>query len=670
MTLSKYGKIIQLSGFAVLLMLLALPVFGQVKQMVQVKTFDQKLNPFKNLELIFNETIPVKTNEKGTTFIEMNETDLPFRAVEIKNEGLEVASWNFSKGVIEIIIRKKNYQLVSVTILDEKQRPLEKKDIIFTGSKKINLKTTSTGTVELPLGLDERISSPSQFAIKGFQSIRLISNNGSYTLAVERLAPPAVISKPAETVTRSYDNEVASLDTVQSLAAFYQIVRDMAMDALNEEQKTKVDLKFNELLKGMQRSGNGEQAITFSITDSTEITDDIKRLMERALAERSQLEVQRSEFDTRIKTFDKKLAGGIAGMDANTRDQLLSDIISLENLLSENQRQFDKNQAEYQRAINLLKERYFDIKILEEKLSVVESLREAEQREFRQRIIFALIAFIIFIILIILLARFSNSLRKQKQALTQANNEITKINESLEERVISRTKLLQEAVVELDTFLYRASHDLRTPVATIEGISNLAEHISRTEFVEMIKTSTEKMNNLLKNLSVISEINHPAALKEINLSDIVKKVAAHFEEFVVRNNIQITWSCPDSIRITTYPLFLEVVIVKLVENALFFTLIKEDTEPLIRVTVSKNDTDIMLMVQDNGVGIDERVRPRIFEMFYRGHEKSKGSGLGLYIVSRCLRLMKGRIEVDSSAGQTRITVHLPDSIGIVSPPNI
>lgn len=655
---------IQVSVFSVLLMFLALPAaLGQVKQMVQVKTFDQKLSPFKNLELLLNEKIPVKTSDKGSAFIEMNETDLPIRSVEIKNEGLEVASWNFSKGIIEIIARKKNYQLVSVTILDEKQRPLEKTDVIFIGSKKINVKTSPEGTAQLPLGLDERISSPNQFSIKGFQPVRLTSNSGSYTLAVERLAPPEVIRqvRPAETITQSYVKEVASLDTVQSLAAFYQIVRNMAMDALDEAQKNKVDLKFNELLKSIQASGNGGQEFAISITDSTEITDDIKRLIERALAERGQLEVQRTEFDIRIKTFNKNLSGGISGMDAATRNRLLNDILALENLLNENQRQFDENQAEYQRAINLVKERYFDIKLLEEKLSVVESLREAEQREFQQQILFALIAVIIFIILIILLARFSNKLRKQKQALTRANNEITKINENLEERVDSRTKLLQEAVVELDTFLYRASHDLRTPVASIEGISSLADHISRTELVELIKASTEKMNNLLKNLSVISEINHPSALQEISVIDIVKEVAAHFEESVVRNNVQITWLCPDSIRINTYPVFLQVIILKLVENALFFTLINQGVKPLIRVTVSRHDKNIMLMVEDNGVGIDVNVRPRIFEMFFRGHEKSKGSGLGLYIVSRCLRLMKGNVTVDSSANHTRITVQLPDS---------
>lgn len=664
-TLLRYRKVIQ-PGFIVILMVVSVTfAFGQAKQMVLVKTFDQKLSPFKNLELTLNGTIAVKTSERGTNFLEISETELPVRTIEIKNDELEVASWNFSKGILEIIVRKKNYQLVTVLILDEKQQPLDKTDISFTGTRKLNVKTSADGKIQLPLAPDERLTSPAQFSIKGYQSVRINPAAGSYTLNVERIQLPAETPKQvAPATTRSYAKEVASLDTVQSLSVFYTIVRDMAMDALNDDQKRRVDLKFNELLRNMQEAGseNSPQDPLISITDSTEVTDDIKRLMERALAERQQLDVQRSEFDTRINALDKKLSGGIADMDKATRDRLLSDIISLENLLGENQRQFDKNQAEYQKVINSLKERYFDIKILEEKLTVVEQLREQEQAEFRRQIIYASIAFTIFIVLIILLLRFSNKMRKQKQALTVANNQILKINENLEERVTNRTKLLQEAVVELDTFLYRASHDLRTPVASIEGVTNLAEHISTTELVDMVKGSTERMNRLLKNLSVISEINQPGERSEVTLADVVKGVSHRFEETFKKFDIQIECSCPESIRIHTYPVLLEVIVQKLVENSVFFTLLHEGVKPKISLRATQTGSTITVVVEDNGVGIDAAVLPRVFEMFFKGNEKSKGSGLGLYIVSRCLRVMRGSARIASTPGSTRVEVTLPESL--------
>jgi signal transduction histidine kinase len=459
---------------------------------------------------------------------------------------------------------------------------------------------------------------------------------------------------------RSSDVEIENLNRAQTLNEFYQIVRDLPMNELNDAQKRKVDAKFNELLRGIQVTDTLQDVPVLSITDSLAINDDIKRLIESAMTERNQLELQKTEFDSRIDALDKKLSGGIANMDAVTREQLLKDIVSLESLLMDNRRQFDRNQADYQLIISSIKERYFNIKILEEKLTVSELLREQEQKEFRQQVILATIALIIFLILIILLARFSNKMQKQQKALAQANNEIRKINESLEERVASRTKLLQEANTELDTFLYRASHDLRTPIASIEGITNLADHLSREEFVKMIRSSTEKMNNLLKNLSVISEINDPAETTDVSVGMLLKKIESGFKSILLSSGVSATWQCPEALQIKTYSLFLEVVISKLVENAIFFSLMKKQAKPEIRVQIIPDDHGLVLIVEDNGVGINESVLPRVSEMFFRGHEESKGSGLGLYMVSRCLRIMKGNLSVESKEGSyTRVAVDVP-----------
>lgn len=637
---------------------------GQDKQIIQVKTFDEKLVFLQHISLLLNDKIEVTTNEKGLAFTEVSANEIPFRSIHVKNEGLEVASWNLSKGTVEIIVRKKNYNIVTVTVLDQGQDPLARIDVTFTGSRKINVKTAVNGTLQLPLGLDERITSPNQFFIKGYQALRLSAAAEGYTLIVEKLVPAEAQKqgKPAEPVKRLFSAQLSVLDTVRSLREFYLIVRDLPMNELDDAQKARIDKKFNVLLRDIQVTDSLADAPVISITDSLAITDDIRRLIERAMVERSQLETQRSEFDVRIEALDKKLTGGIANLEPATREQLLKDIVSLENLLIDNKRQFDKNQADYQLIINSIKERYFNIKILEEKLTVSELLREQEQKEFRQQVILASIALVIFLILIILLARFSNKMRKQQKALTQANNEIRKINESLEERVATRTKLLQETNIELDTFLYRASHDLRTPIASIEGIASLVNHLSHEEFIGMIKTSTEKMNNLLRNLSIISEINQPThRAQNVQVNALLKAVAADFSSELFSHQVKATWQCPESITMNTYPILLEAIIGKLVENAIFFSAVRKDVSPEIQVRITRQDTGIVLIVEDNGVGISESIRPRVTEMFFRGYEKSKGSGLGLYMVSRCLRLMKGTMAIESEEGRyTRIIVQLPD----------
>jgi hypothetical protein len=82
-------------------------VSAQEKQVVQVKTFDHQLKAMGNLELAINDKEFFAVNAKGSAFTELSQNDLPVKSVRLRNDELEAESWNYSKGVIEIIIRKK-----------------------------------------------------------------------------------------------------------------------------------------------------------------------------------------------------------------------------------------------------------------------------------------------------------------------------------------------------------------------------------------------------------------------------------------------------------------------------------------------------------------------------------------------------------------------------------
>ena len=637
---------------------------GQIKQSVQVKTFDQQLKPYKNIELLLNEKIKVQTGEKGAAYIEINEADISIRSIEIKNEGLEPASWNFSKGVVEIIVRKKNFQLASVMVMDSKQQPIEKTEVTFAGKRKIVVRTNANGKIDIPLALDEKIISPNQFAINGYQPTKLASLNGAYTLIIEPLRRPVEEVKPSPAIVTSkrfYEKEISSLDSAQSLSSFYQIIRGMPMSDLSVEQKAKIDAMFNQLLLSMQQSATSKQPLRpISVSDSSRNSDDIKQLIEKATEDGKKLEAQRAEFDVRIEALNSKLSTGIVNQDPDSRNRLLKDIVALEKLLRENENKFVKNQNDYKQILETLKESHFSINVLEGKLSESESLRLQQEKEFRERIVFALILFIIFLILIIQLVRVRAKLKKQKKELTIANNEVKQINENLEGIVARRTNLLQEVNTELDTFLYKASHDLRSPVASIIGVCNLSDHITQRELVEKVVSATEKMDSLLKRLSAISEINHPTGLGEVKLGEVLEKVRRKYEKLILNGRIEATFICSDSIQLKTYPRLLESVLTNLLENAVFFASLNEGSERWVRVIVTNTHDKITIVVEDNGIGFESNVKSRIFDMFFIGTEKSKGSGLGLYMVGRSLRPMNGTIEVDSQVNSlTRFTVQLP-----------
>jgi signal transduction histidine kinase len=266
-------------------------------------------------------------------------------------------------------------------------------------------------------------------------------------------------------------------------------------------------------------------------------------------------------------------------------------------------------------------------------------------------------------LLVVVLITFGARLRKQKKALEVANAEIRRINENLEEIVSERTKMLEEANRELDTFLYRASHDMRSPVCSIIGLCNIASLLSQGEPKELIQRvvdTTEGMDKLLKKLSIISEINQPTNYTTVELYPMASGIAEQFKQASNGRKIDIQLDAKPHLRMESYPGLVETIVYNLVENAVFFTSLQEDRPVAVGVRIVEQGTSIYIEVQDNGGGIDRTIRHRVYDMFFKGTERSKGHGLGLYIVQKAVQTLEGDIDFVSDASMgTKFTVRLP-----------
>jgi signal transduction histidine kinase len=635
---------------------------AQNKTIIQIKAFDTTLQPVRNLDLTLNKKIKINTGGRGLAVVTITETDLPVQTIDLAEQTLEAASWNFSRGVLEVVIRKKNYRIQSLTVLDLEKQPIPFAEVSYSGSRKLTLKTNSTGRLDLPVSLEEKIPLPAQFSVPEYQVIGVEAKEDTWNLILDKIKAVVVPkSKEEKPIVKSYVAEISTLDTVRNLSEFYAIIRSLDMDNIPDTVKSRIDTRFNQLLNELVKASAEENELLEPVGDTT-TTAELRALIARATKEGKELERQRSEFDKRIAALGQRLSTGIANMDADTRNRLLNDIVLLENLLLENENRFRQNQDEYKQVISSLKEQYFDIQTLESKLSESEKLRLEEQRVFKQRLILALILGIIFAVLILMLARFSTRLRKQKKQLIAANDEVREINENLESIVERRTQLLQAANSELDTFLYRAAHDLRTPVASIFGLINLSSYLSLNELVDKVKSSTEKMDRLLGRLNVISQINHPTGLAELKVNELFQKLEEKFGAKAVALNVQLVFTAAPDNKLTTYASLISQVLSNLIENAIFFGSLGK-TPAQVEVTATSTKETIQFTITDNGIGIDAETKPQIFKMFYKGYEKSEGHGLGLYIVHRCLSPMKGTIEVDSKPNlKTTFTVKFPVSL--------
>ena len=219
-------------------------------------------------------------------------------------------------------------------------------------------------------------------------------------------------------------------------------------------------------------------------------------------------------------------------------------------------------------------------------------------------------------------------------------------------------------------FLADVSHELRTPLAALRTFNELLREkagddvAARTEFLESSAQQIERLDWLAQNLLELSKLDSGLIRLDLRPDDLRATVLSAVEQAQVsaqRRGISLTDELPDTPLITRHdPQRLGQVLVNLIGNALKFT----PRGGSVRVTMTSYNNGARIAVVDNGIGIEAKDLPRIFERFYRGSRaseaRSSGSGLGLAIVRSIVEMHRGRIVVESRVGSgSTFTVTLP-----------
>lgn len=648
---------------------LLVPSLSQAQEnlAVQVKAFDQQLKPLGNLEIAVNDNGFFLIGPRGIAIVDVPENDLPPKSIKVANDELEAESWNYSRGILEVIIRKKSYRIISIKLKDANGSAIADTEVIFNGTSTFRAKTNSAGRVDMPLPVKERISGAHQFIVAGHATQRIEEDGRECTVyLVPEKESTAIGSRDIKsTSSASFNNfDLKNLDSIRSLTVFYAIFKNYKMSDLTEMQKNRIDFKFRELISQLEDSlSRPGHSFLGRISDSSFVGEDVKNLLAQAQAEEQTLDFLRDSFDEKIRVLSDKLSEGGGNLDADTRAKLMTDIARLEKILQQNEQKFYRNQNDYRSVLNSLKEKFFTLEDLENRLFMSEAQRLADREEFRQKILTIVSVASCFALLTALLVYFSNRLKKQKQALELANNEILRMNENLELIVSQRTVLLENAHREMDIFLYKASHDLRGPICSIIGLCNIASRTVNAESLEVIQKTCNTafaMDKMLRKLKVISEINHPSNFSAVMLDEHIANVQKEFRNFVRDHQVKLKVFCPQPILFHSYPNLVEVIIMNLVENALFFSTIEDGVQPVVEIEAVQVNQLVRIVVRDNGIGIDDEIKERIWDMFFIGSEHSRGNGLGLYIVRKSVDALNGTIEIDSVKGRyTQVALEIP-----------
>ncbi len=270
------------------------------------------------------------------------------------------------------------------------------------------------------------------------------------------------------------------------------------------------------------------------------------------------------------------------------------------------------------------------------------------------------------------LAHANEELVATQELIALQNRQLSDTNQHLELTVQTRTlelyisnEKLQQAIHELDSFIYRTAHDIRGPLARLLGLCGIAaidvEDVNALNYFEKLNFEAHHLDYILIRLSTVYEINHSEVKYEaIDFhqlkADLDEKL--RFVEGFSTIHYQVDIAAPIHCH-SDYKLLLFIVR-NLLENGIKFQNRKSPKESHVVLKVEVQDERLLIRVMNNGIGISPEDAPLIFNMFSRAASKHKSAGMGLYMVKRSVEKLQGTIFlVNNSNGFTEFRVELP-----------
>ena len=248
---------------------------------------------------------------------------------------------------------------------------------------------------------------------------------------------------------------------------------------------------------------------------------------------------------------------------------------------------------------------------------------------------------------------------RARQQVQDLNEELAAINEELtvtnEELHQSNTQLTRTNV-DLDTFVYTASHDLKAPITNIESITlalreTLPPAVQQDELVghllDLLGQTTARFQFTIGQLTDLSKLQlaHAGPAEPVQLAAVVEGVRLDLAPLIAAAGAQLTVEVPADLVASFSPGNLRSAIYNLLSNAVKYR--APDRVAQVRVHAARTGPRVVLTVKDNGLGISKVQQRQLFGLFQRLHTHVEGTGVGLYITKRLVENGGGTIAVES-----------------------
>lgn len=257
-------------------------------------------------------------------------------------------------------------------------------------------------------------------------------------------------------------------------------------------------------------------------------------------------------------------------------------------------------------------------------------------------LLFFIVTILVFSLLIALLLLRSNRLKKRNNLL------LTQKNKQIEQRKM-----------EMEQFAYAASHDLAAPVNTILGFSLLLlekgkEYLDEKDllFLKEITNSSERMKELIKDLLEFAQIGQDGEKESFYLEPLLDEIKVDLHSAIKDTTAQLNVHIPNDTKIRARKTEIRRLLQNLIVNAIKFK--TDDESPIITVNciqvVASHKRKTTVTIADNGIGIEDEFKEKIFNVFSRLHseEEYEGTGIGLAQCKKIVQRHSGKIWVEDN----------------------
>ncbi|MBX9853135.1 MAG: PAS domain S-box protein [Cytophagaceae bacterium] len=236
-------------------------------------------------------------------------------------------------------------------------------------------------------------------------------------------------------------------------------------------------------------------------------------------------------------------------------------------------------------------------------------------------------------------------------------------------RDITQRKMAENDIIrtnfELDSFVYRASHDLRAPLRSVLGLVNLAktenEEAERNNYLYLVEKSVNKLDSFISDLTNFSRNSRlEVSVNKIDFRSSIQECIENLKYMDNADRIKTIIQVDDAIDFYSDPTRISIILHNLISNAIKYQNPRSE-ESYVEIDIATNQECALIKVKDNGKGIREEYLEKIFQMFFRASQESYGSGLGLYITKQVVEKLQGSVSVTSKIGSgSEFIIKLPN----------